>query len=93
MGEMAMKEALQHYLKAVGASQKVKQTAVIVQWAAQMGTAVSKRIEKKYIKDGVLYLELNSSAMRDELMQQRSRIVKTINQLAGHALIDQVFLM
>lgn len=87
-----MNDAMQHYLKAIGIDQKVHEAAVLARWVELMGEAVAKRTEKKYIKDRILHIELNSSVMRDELMQQRSKIVDKVNKASGIDIVDEVFL-
>ena len=87
-----MKEAVQHYFKALGIDQKMHEAGVLAKWGELMGEAVQKRTEKIYIIDRVLHVELNSSVMRDELMQSRSKIIKKVNTLSGIDIIDEVYL-
>ncbi len=87
-----MKRSVQGFLEAMGIDAKMHETSVLAKWEEIMGEAVAKRTEKKYIKNRVLYLEMNSSVMRDELMQQRSKIVEKINKVSGISIIDEVYL-
>ncbi len=87
-----MKDSVQGFLEALGIDAKMHEVSVLSKWEEIMGSAVAKRTEKKYIKNRVLYLELNSSVMRGELMQQRSEIVKKINAVSGVPIIDEVHL-
>lgn len=87
-----MKDAMQSYLKALGIDQKMHEASVLAQWGELMGDAVDKRTEKKYIKDRVLYIELNSSVMRDELMYKRTEIIRKVNALSGYDIIDDIYL-
>ena len=89
---ISMDQALKDYLKAIGIDQKMHEAAILSKWEELMGTAVAKRTEKKFIKDRVLHIELNSSVMRDELMQQRSKIVQKVNAASGIDIIDDIFL-
>lgn len=88
----SMKDAMQHYLKVMGVDRQMLEASVLSSWDKMMGEAVAKRTERKYIKDRVLYIEMNSSVMRDELFQQRSEIVKKINEMAGISIIDEIYL-
>lgn len=87
-----MKLAVKQFFEALGIDQKMHEAAVMSRWEEYMGSAVAKRTEKKYIKNRILYIELNSSVMRDELMHQKSEIVKKVNAVAGVEIIDEVFL-
>lgn len=87
-----IKEAIEGYFKALGMEDKMHETRVLSQWADLMGEAVDKRTTSKYIRDGVLYLEINSSVMRDELQQTKTDIMSKINGAAGCELIRDIFL-
>ena len=71
---------------------KMHETSVLSQWEALMGDAVAKRTEELFIREKVLYIELNSSVMRDELHQSKSEIIAKINGAAGMELITDIFL-
>ena len=87
-----MNKALKSYLKAIGIDEKMHEAAVLAQWEEIMGAAVAKRTDKKYIKNRVLHIELNSSVMRDELLQKRSEIIKKVNAASGVDIIDDLYL-
>lgn len=87
-----MKDAVKHFFEALGIDQKMHEASVLARWEEYMGSAVAKRTDKKYIKNRTLYVELNSSVMRDELMHQKSEIVKKVNAQAGVEIIDDVYL-
>lgn len=87
-----MKDALANYFKAIGLTDKLAETKVLSKWEELMGEAVAARTKKKYIKDDILFLELNSSVMRDELQQEKDAIIKKINECAGFELIKDLFL-
>ncbi|MEP1026874.1 MAG: DUF721 domain-containing protein [Crocinitomicaceae bacterium] len=87
-----MKDSVQNFLEAMGIDQKMIEASVLSRWEEIMGGAVQRRTEKKYIKNRILYVELNSSVMRDELMQERTKIVEKINKAAGVDIIDSIYL-
>ena len=64
---------------------------VINKWEEMMGRAVSSRTKNIYIKNQVLHLTLDSSVMRDELMQGKSIIIQRVNEVAGCAIIRDVW--
>jgi predicted nucleic acid-binding Zn ribbon protein len=87
-----MKDAMQSYLKALGIDQKVHEGSVLAKWGEIMGEAVEKRTEKKYIKERVLHIHVNSSVIRDELFQKRTEIIEKINSISGYDIIDDIYL-
>jgi len=88
---ISMKIAIQSYLKAMGIDQKILEMDVLAKWGQLMGNAVDVRTEEKEIINGVLYLKINSSVLRDELFQSRSVIIKRINETAGFKMITEVY--
>lgn len=87
-----MKEALEGYFKAIGIDGKMNETRILSEWGKLMGEAVDKRTTHKSIREKVLYLEINSSVMRDELMQSKTAIIEKLNAYAGYELITDIFL-
>lgn len=85
-------EALDGYFKALGIDEKVHETRVLSKWTELMGEAVSKRTEKKSIKNKVLYLQISSAVMRDELHHDKEAIIEKINSAAGCELITDIYL-
>ena len=92
MNGIPIKEALEGFYRAMGIDDKMHETQILSQWEELMGKVVAARTERKYIKDKVLYLHINSSVMRNELVQQKEEIVQKINTVAGCELITGVFL-
>ena len=86
-----MKIAIEQYLKAMGIDRKLFETSILAKWSQLMGDAVAQRTESKEIREGILYLKINSSVMRNELFQMRSVIIKRINEAAGFELITDVY--
>lgn len=89
---ISINEALDGYFKALGVDEKMHETRVLSQWAELMGDAVDKRTEKKYIKNKILYLNINSAVMRDELQHDKEVIIEKINTAAGCELINDIYL-
>lgn len=89
---ISIADALANYFKAIGMEGKVHETRVLSRWKEVVGEAAAKRTENLYLKDKVLYVELNSSVMRDELQQNKTNIINQLNIIAQMQLIDDIFL-
>ncbi|NOQ74718.1 MAG: DUF721 domain-containing protein [Crocinitomix sp.] len=85
-------KALEGYFKALGIDDKILETRVLSKWGELMGDAVDKRTERKFIKDKILYLNINSAVMRDELQHDKPAIIEKINKTAGIELITDIYL-
>ena len=87
-----LKKAIDGYFKAMGMDDKLIETKALSNWDVLMGEAVAKRTKKKYIKDKILFVEIESSVMREELMLEKSKIIDKFNGAAGKDLVKDLFL-
>ena len=91
-GESApLKDVFDRILKAYQWDKKYNELEVLSQWEEMMGKAVAIRTTRLYIENRVLFVELNSSVMREELQYGKEIIIQRVNQTAGQKIIDDVF--
>jgi hypothetical protein len=84
-------EAIDKIMKAYRLDGKLKEIDLLSKWEEMMGRAVFLRTKNLHIKNKILYLELDSSVMRDELLNGKSIIIQRINQTAGFQMINDVW--
>ena len=87
-----LKEVIDRFLKAFSLENKMKEMDVIAAWPELMGSAVAFRTKSIKIHNKILYLEINSSVMREELLHGKSIIINRINEKAVKQLINDVWL-
>jgi hypothetical protein len=85
-----LKDALNRWLKAVGAEQKLKELNLLKHWEEVVGRTVGNATEKIFIEKSVLYLKFNSPIVKNEVMMTRSIIAKKMNDLSGEILIREI---
>ena len=61
-------------------------------WSQIMGAPIAKHTSEIYIKNKVLYVQLDSSVLREELHYAREKIISNINAHVGRELITRVIL-
>jgi len=84
-------ELIEKLFKAYRLDGKMKELEVLNKWEEMMGRAVFLRTKNLSIKNGILYLTIDSSVMRDELAHGKSIIIERVNKTAGSALIRDVW--
>jgi hypothetical protein len=57
-----------------------------------VGIAVAKKTDRLFIKNKVLFVYLNSSIVRSELLRIREGLIKALNDQAGIKLIEDIVL-
>ena len=71
---ISIAEAVNDYIKELNLGDKLSEVGVINSWEETVGKAISSRTTKIYIKDHVLYVHLNSSVVRNELLMLREEL-------------------
>lgn len=85
-------EAIQDYIKAMKLEQGLGELALISSWEEVTGKAIASRTKKLYIRDGILYVHLSSSVVRNELLMLRQELMKKLNRKAGSEIIKDIVL-
>ena len=89
---ISIAEAVNDYIKEMNLGDKLSEAGVINSWEETVGKAISSRTTKIYIKDHVLYIHLNSSVVRNELLMLREVLRDKLNQKAGTEVIKEIVL-
>lgn len=59
-------------------------------WRELFGPMVTQYTRELFVKNGVLYVSLNSAVLRNELVLCREQMVKTLNDYAGSEVIREI---
>jgi predicted nucleic acid-binding Zn ribbon protein len=78
-------------MKAYRLDDKLKEIEITSKWEEMMGRAVALRTKQIYIKNKILYLQLDSSVMREELQYGKTVIIERVNDYAGFQIINDVW--
>jgi predicted nucleic acid-binding Zn ribbon protein len=87
---ISLAEALKDYVKVMNLEGKLNEVGLINSWEEIVGKAISSRTSKMYIKDQVLYVHLNSSVVRNELLMLRQALKEKLNENAGSEVIKDI---
>ena len=83
-------EVLRDYLRALGIDKKLLEVRLMESWPTVVGLAVAKKTDKLFVKNRVLFVYLNSSIVRSELLRIRESLPKALNERVGATIIDEV---
>jgi len=89
---ISLAEALKDYINEMNLNGKLSEIGVINSWEETVGKAISSRTSKIYIKDQVLFVHLNSSVVRNELLMLREVLKEKLNEKAGSEVIKDIVL-
>lgn len=89
---ISLAEAIQDYIEAMKLGRGLGEITLISSWEEITGKAVASRTKKLYIRDGILYVYLTSSVVRNELLMLRQELVRKLNRKAGSEIIKDIVL-
>ena len=88
--EYSLKEVLDQLVKAYRLEGKLLETKVINSWEKVVGGIFAKHTTHLSIKNGILYVKLDSSVLRSELSMARSKLVDSLNKEVGQKVIEDI---
>jgi predicted nucleic acid-binding Zn ribbon protein len=89
---ISLAEAMKDYIREMNLEGKLNEIELIDSWEETVGKAIASRTSKIYIKDKVLYIHLNSSVVRNELLMLRQGLKDRLNEAAGSEVIKDIVL-
>jgi hypothetical protein len=85
-------EVLSEYIDAFRLKGKLAEVALLNSWADVVGGNIASRTKDLKISNATLYVKIDSSILKQELMMIRGEVVKRLNEKAGLEVIrDLVF--
>ena len=91
--DITLKQAIEKLLNHYKLRGKFDETGIVAMWPEIMGTAVANRTKQIYIHQRKLFVRIESSVVKNELLIVKSAIVDKLNEKTGSQVItDIVFL-
>ncbi len=87
---ISLAEAIKDYIKEMNFEGKLSEINLINSWEECVGKAISSRTTKIYIREHILYVHLNSSVVRNELLMLRQALKDKLNEKAGSEVIKDI---
>ncbi|MBW6489564.1 MAG: DUF721 domain-containing protein [Lentimicrobium sp.] len=86
----SLKDVIEELISTYRISDKLNQARVIGFWDSVVGKMIARDTTHLYIKHRILYVKLNSPALREELGYARTKLIKSLNKAAGSDVIDDI---
>lgn len=85
-----LREALDEFLKNLGAERKVKEGMALNYWAEVVGPYISKASEPERVENGVLYVKVIDSSWKHHLFMLKREIINKLNQKLKAEVIHEI---
>lgn len=89
--EQPLKDIIDKLMKAYSLDKKMKELDVVAAWPELMGPAIAHRTKEIYVKNKMLYLSIDSSVMREQLLMGKTIIIHRVNEYAGYEMITDIW--
>jgi predicted nucleic acid-binding Zn ribbon protein len=86
-------QAIRQLLKEYHLKPKFDEASVVASWERIVGKPLAKRTKRIYIRNKVLFIELDSPAMKNDLSFHKSHLLKTLEAEFGKDVLKEIVLM
>ena len=80
---VSISQALVAYIRESGLEQSVLDVQIEEVWPKVMGETVRKLTRSVEVRDGVLYVRVNSAALKTQLFENRFELIRKLNEAVG----------
>lgn len=88
--DITLKEGIGKLLNVYKLKGKFDETSVVALWPELMGKAISNRTTQIYVSQKKLFVRIESSVIKNELLMVKTGIIQKINERAGLEVITEL---
>ena len=78
------------YLRAEGLETPLLEYRIMHAWEELMGPVIMRYTRQVYVRQGMLHVQLSSSALKQNLMMEHKQLTKRLNDHVGSLVISDV---
>ncbi|MBO8446532.1 MAG: DUF721 domain-containing protein [Bacteroidetes bacterium] len=90
---LSIGEAIDAFFKSNGMSRKLEEISLMKRYDEAVGEAVASYTRRKFLRGGILYMDLVSGAARNEVNINKAYFIRRFNELAGEKIVDDIILI
>ena len=83
-------DVLKEYIKETRIETKLKEVDIVHSWEALLGKTIASYTRNISLKNGVVYLDISSSVVKNELFLMRDEICRKLNEGAGEEIVKRI---
>jgi hypothetical protein len=88
--ENTVSEVIDLFLRQYGLQSKYREFRLLQSWKEIMGPMVEKRTTNLQIREGVLYVQIDSPVLKNELHFGKKSIIENLNHHAGFEIVNDI---
>ena len=91
--DKTMKEAIEQMMQVYKIKRKYEETGITAAWPELVGRSVANRTKELFINDKKLFVRIESSVIKSELVLMRGQIIEKINDRAKTVLVEDIIFL
>ena len=88
--DQSLGAAIKEFLEAYRLNEKMNQTKLIHSWEKVVGKMITKHTRDLSIRNKILFVRIDSPALRNELGYQKEKIMESLNGEVNAKVIDDI---
>jgi predicted nucleic acid-binding Zn ribbon protein len=93
INEQSLGDSLQQYLHDNRLKGKTDEYKLLSKWDTMVGGFIAKHTDRLYTSGKKLYVRVESSAVRHELMMNREKVIELVNAEMGRDFVNDLVLL
>ena len=85
-----LKNAIQNFLKSQRMERRYNYALITNSWEDIVGKTVASRTTKMFVKDSILFVEVNSAPLKNELCIAKTKILEKIEEFVGEKVLNDI---
>jgi predicted nucleic acid-binding Zn ribbon protein len=86
----SLSEVLREYIEQNRMHRKLKEVDVVEGWEKLLGKTIAHYTRNIYIRKRILFVEISSAVVKNELFMMREEIRRRINENAGEEIVEKI---
>ena len=83
-------EIIQEILNKSNLKGRLDETTISQKWEEVVGSPMAQYTKNVYVSKGILYVNVTSSVVRNELMMSRTTLIEQLNAITGNKTITDI---
>lgn len=88
--EILLGDAISAFLKENNLESRLNETRLVGAWEQVTGKLIARHTLQMNVRDKILYVKVDSAALREELSFQKSKLIAKLNKAAGTEVIEDI---
>ncbi|HMM12077.1 MAG TPA: DUF721 domain-containing protein [Bacteroidales bacterium] len=90
--EQPLGQVIDEFLRRYNLKDKWDAARVVQSWENIVGSYIASHTTDIHLQKGVLFVYLDSDALRSELMYAKTLLISKLNEVAGYAIVEDIVL-